>query len=121
MAISLFAIALLSAFPAIVNGFSFNLTSIPKQCQNLSIAITGSGTPPYSAVIVPYGPTPLPNNIEVREVVYQSFVGDSTTLSVNIPWPENSQFVVVVSNPFCLKCDGTIASLDTTSLTDLLG
>ena|ERR1700692_1502059 len=85
-------------YPLIASGFSFTIDNTPKQCQNLSISITGSGQPPYRALILPYGPTPLPNNTEVRKIMDKPFSGDSTSLSFQLTYPENSQFVVVVSN-----------------------
>jgi hypothetical protein len=78
------------------SGFSFTINNTPQQCSNLNISVIGSGQPPYRAVIVPYGSTPLPNNIEVREVLDVPFT--STSTSFQLKYPENSQFVVVVSN-----------------------
>lgn len=80
------------------SGFSFTIDNTPQQCSNLNISIIGSGQPPYSAIIVPYGSTPLPNSIEAREVQDVSFIGASTSTNFQLLYPENSQFVVVVSN-----------------------
>ncbi|KIM74568.1 hypothetical protein PILCRDRAFT_14335 [Piloderma croceum F 1598] len=80
------------------SGFSFTIDNTPQQCSNLNISVIGSGQPPYSAVIVPYGSTPLANNIEVREVLDVAFIGASTSTSFQLNYPENSQFVVVVSD-----------------------
>jgi hypothetical protein len=85
---------------SLVSGFSFTFTSQPQQCSNLSLQITGSGTPPYSVLIIPYGPTPLPNNIEARTIVYQEFSGDSSSVSFQLKYPTSSQFVAVVSDLF---------------------
>jgi hypothetical protein len=87
----------LAFYPLIISGFSFSINNTPQQCQNLSISITGSGQPPYNAVILPFGPTPLSNNTEVRKILHLPFSGDSTSLSFQLTYPENSQFVVVVS------------------------
>jgi len=87
----------LAIFPRTASGFSFTINNTPQQCSNLDISITGSGQPPYRAVILPYGPTPLPNNVEVRQVLDVPFIGDSTSVSLKLTYPENSQFVVVVS------------------------
>lgn len=101
LAIPLLAVSLAtSLYPTIANAYSFSITNTPQQCQNLSISITGSGTPPYRAVIVPFGPSPLSNNVEVRKILDQNFTGSSTSLSFKFPYPENSQFVVVVSTLF---------------------
>ena len=77
------------------SGFSFTINNTPQQCSDLNISIVGSGQPPYSVVIVPYGLSPL-QNIEVRNVIVVPFSDTST--SFPLPYPENSQFVVVVSN-----------------------
>lgn len=80
------------------SAFSFSISNTPQQCQNLTLAITGSGgTPPYSAVVIPYGATTLPNNTEVRKILDEPFIGDTTTASFQLKYPENSQFVIVVS------------------------
>lgn len=97
----------LAIYPHIVSGFSFTINNTPQQCQNLSISITGSGQPPYSALILPYGPTPLPNNTEVRKILDENFSGDSTSLSFQLTYPENSQFVVVVSDSSGFGSGGT--------------
>lgn len=85
---------LLSA--SLVSGYSFDFTSQPEQCANLSLEISGSGKPPYSVLIIPYGPTPLPNNVEVRTIVFQQFPGDDASLSFQLKYPANSQFVAIV-------------------------
>jgi hypothetical protein len=82
------------------SGFSFTINNTPQQCSDLNLSIIGSGQPPYSAAIVPYGSTSLPNDVEVREVLDVPFSGVSTSTSFKLTYPENSQFVVVVSNPF---------------------
>jgi len=80
------------------SGFSFTINNTPQQRSNLNISIIGSGLPPYSAVIVPYGPTTLPNNVDVRTILDIPFGGISTSTSFKLTYPENSQFVVVVSD-----------------------
>ena len=82
---------------SLVSGYSFTFTSQPQQCTNLSLEISGSGTPPYSVLIIPYGPTPLANSVEVRTIVYQQFPGDASSVSFQLKYPTNSQFVAVVS------------------------
>ena len=78
------------------NAFTWEFTSQPSQCQNVSIAVMGSGQPPYSLLIVPTGPSPLPNNTEVRNVQNISFPGLSTSLTFQLNYPANSSFVAVV-------------------------
>lgn len=92
------AAATLAFYPILASGYSFNFGNTPQQCQNLTISITGSGgQAPYSALIVPFGASTLPNNTEVRRIQSMQFDGDSTTLSFQLKYPENSQFVMVVS------------------------
>ena len=79
------------------SAYTWQFTSQPLQCQNVSIAVQGSGQPPYSLLLIPSGPSLLPNNIEVRTIQNISFTGTSTTLSFNLNFPENSSFVAVVS------------------------
>jgi len=95
--------------PSFAAAFSFVLNTTPQQCQNLSVAITGNGgVPPYNILIIPFGPSPLPNNIEARRIVNIPFTGSSSTLSFQLDFPANSQFVAVVSTshpslgPFCI-------------------
>ena len=97
LAIPLLAISL-APYLRTSSAFSFTINNTPEQCTNLNISITGSGQPPYSAIVLPYGATPLSNNIEVREVIDVAFNGASTSTSFKLTYPENSQFVVVVSN-----------------------
>ncbi|KAF8439133.1 hypothetical protein L210DRAFT_3621871 [Boletus edulis BED1] len=96
---------LLSA--ALVSAYSFTFTSKPQQCANLSLQISGSGKPPYSVLIIPYGPSPLSNNVEVRTIVSQQFSGDDSSLSFQLKFPANSQFVAVVSDSSGFGSGGT--------------
>jgi hypothetical protein len=91
------SLPILLLFPLLVNAYTWQFTSQPRQCQNVSLSIQGSGgQPPYSVLIIPTGPSPLPNNTEVRSVLDIPFSGTSTTLSFNLNYPENSSFVAVV-------------------------
>src|ERR1700683_3090939 len=78
------------------SAFSFTLNNTPQQYSNLNISITGSGQPPYSAVIVPYITAP---STDTREVLVFPFNGVSTSVSFELTYPQNSQFVVAVSDP----------------------
>ena len=95
-----FSLALLSLFPLLANGYTWQFASQPRQCQNISVVIQGSGQPPYSLLIIPTGATPLPNNTEVRTIQDIPFSGSSTTLSFKLNYPENSSFVAVVRSYF---------------------
>lgn len=91
------SLTLILLFPLLVNAYTWQFTSQPRQCQNVSLAIDGSGgKPPYSLLIIPTGPSPLPNNTEVRSVLEIPFSGTSSTLSFKLNYPENSSFVAVV-------------------------
>ena len=86
------------SLPTFSAAYSWVFDSTPKQCSNVSIAIKGSdGQPPYRILIIPFGPTPLPNNTEVRRIIDHPFEGNSDTTSLAIDYPANSQFVAVVS------------------------
>jgi hypothetical protein len=89
----------LITLPTFSAAYSWVFNAPPQQCSNLSISITGSGVPPYRVLIIPFGATPLPNDTEVRHIVDHSF-GNSTSTSFAINYPENSQFVAVVSSFF---------------------
>lgn len=80
----------------LVSAFSFTIDNTPQQCANLSLSITGSdGTPPYNALILPFGGSPLPNSTEARRIIAQSF-GSGTSTSFKLNYPSDSQFIVVV-------------------------
>ena len=82
--------------PSLTAAYTFEFTSVPTQCQNVSFAIDGQGTPPYQILIIPVGPSTAPNNVEVRRVVDQTFPNNGTTVSFPLRFPANSQFVAVV-------------------------
>ena len=86
----------LLVLPSLTAAFSFNFDNTPRQCGDLSLSIVGSGKPPYSVLIVPFGPSTLPDNLEVRSIFTQNFTGDSTSTSFQLKYPEGSQFVAIV-------------------------
>ncbi|KAJ3575866.1 hypothetical protein NP233_g809 [Leucocoprinus birnbaumii] len=81
------------------NAYSWNLRSNPQQCQNMTIDLTGTGgQPPFRILIIPFGASPLPNNIEARKIQETVFAtGNQRNGSVMLNYPANSQFVAVVS------------------------
>lgn len=93
--------------PSLSFAYSFTFSSVPKQCADLSLSISGSGSPPYSLLIIPFGPTPLPNNIEARKITQQNFTGTSSSLTFQLKFPANSQFVAVVSDSSGFGSGGT--------------
>ncbi|OBZ67574.1 hypothetical protein A0H81_12403 [Grifola frondosa] len=100
---------LLAFLPSLALGYSFNIASTPRQCQNLTIDITGTGgQPPYSALIIPFGPSPLANAIEARRITTVSFNGtNATSATFELKYPENSQFVVIASDSSGFGTGGT--------------
>lgn len=97
MNMSILSLLLISIFP-LTNAYTWQFTSQPHQCQSLSLAVTGSGQPPYSLLIIPTGPSPLPNNTEVRTIQSIPFSGTSNTLTFQLNYPANSSFVAVASS-----------------------
>lgn len=86
----------------LASAYTWSFQSKPTQCEDLSIKISGSdGKPPYRVLIVPYGPSPLDNNIEARRIVAEEADGDSDTITFQLKYPENSQFVAVVRASLC--------------------
>ncbi|KAG8216791.1 hypothetical protein J3R82DRAFT_7038 [Butyriboletus roseoflavus] len=103
---------------SLVSGYSFTFTSQPQQCADLSLQISGSGEPPYSVLIIPYGPTPLPNNVEVRTIVYQQFPDNGSSYSFQLKFPATSQFVTVVSDNSGFGSGGTSVAATVTNSSD---
>ena len=76
-----------------IAGYSFEITATPTQCSPLSLRIiNGSGKPPYTALVVPFGPSPGPT--EQRKVFQQQFT--STDVNITTSYPSSSGFVVMV-------------------------
>jgi hypothetical protein len=98
-------------FPLLANAYTWQFTNQPRQCQTVSVAVEGSGQPPYSILLIPTGPTPLPNNTEVRTIQNINFTGSSTTLSFKLTYPENSSFVAVLSDSSGFGSGGASASV----------
>jgi len=110
------AITTLGAIPG-VDAYSWNFHSPPQQCGNLTIDITGSdGTPPFHMLIIPFGATPLPNNIEARKITEQVFPARSGSFQLN--YPANSQFVAVVSDAKGFGSGGTSVAAQVTESKD---
>ncbi|KAK2459885.1 hypothetical protein APHAL10511_008085 [Amanita phalloides] len=66
--------------------------------------------PPYNVLVIPYGPSPLSSNVEVRSIIDVSFKGNST-FEFPINYPANSKFVVVVSDATGFGSGGTSAAM----------
>lgn len=88
----------LIALPTLTTAYTWNFKTTPQQCSNLTIEISGAdGKPPYRVLILPFGPTPLGNNVEARRILDQPFSENSTSVSFKLNYPAHSQFVAVVS------------------------
>ncbi|KAF9057529.1 hypothetical protein BJ165DRAFT_1397783 [Panaeolus papilionaceus] len=87
---------LLLSSSSLVAGYTWTFKENPRQCSNLTINVEGDGgKPPYRVLIIPSGPTPLPNNIEARRIIDMPFPGNERQISFLLPYPENSLFVAV--------------------------
>lgn len=87
--------------PRLVRAYSWQFDGTPTQCSNVSLSITGSGgTAPYTMLMVPSGPSPL--SIEARRI--QQFTFDGTSLTFDVNYPENSEFIAVVRLLFSFLC-----------------
>lgn len=106
------AIMLLSSFTFVffpllftqsAQAYTWAFSNPPSQCGPLSVSITDGtdANPPFSLVIIPYGPTPL-FNVEVRMVQTATF-STSTDLNFTLKYPAASQLVAVVSNLLPLR------------------
>jgi len=104
--------------PALSNAYSWVFDKAPQQCSNVSISITGSGVPPYRVLVIPFGPTPLPNNTEVRKIIDYPFDGNSRTAIFPINYPADSQFVAVVSDSSGFGTVGTSVAAQVTASGD---
>ena len=85
-------LSLLSLFPFVV-GYTFDVIGQSAQCGQLSLQITrGNGSPPYTALIVPFGPPP--DTTEQRMIFTHQF--SDTTTSFSLPYPASSEFILMV-------------------------
>lgn len=97
--------------------YTWSFQDPPAQCSNLTINIangTDNGTPPFRIFIIPSGPSPLPNNTEVRKIMDVPFPDNQRQVTFSLPYPENSQFVAVVSASsvkFALLVSGATVAL----------
>ena len=97
MVLTLIASLGLSLLPQ-ANAYAWSFQQPPQQCTNLSIAVSGNdGQPPYRVLILPFGPSPLANNIEARKIMDVPFPSGQNRVQFQLNYPANSQFVAVVS------------------------
>ncbi|KAG6830374.1 hypothetical protein H0H92_001011 [Tricholoma furcatifolium] len=107
------------ALPALASAYTWSFDAPPQQCSNLTISVSGSdGKPPYRVLIVPFGPTPLQNNVEVRTIIDQPFPDGATSVSFPLNYPADSQFVAVVSDSTGFGSGGTSVAANVHSSSD---
>ncbi|VDB88919.1 unnamed protein product [Peniophora sp. CBMAI 1063] len=85
----------------------------PRSCETLSLQASG-GTPPYSFLMIPSGPSLLGGGgIEVRRVMNITFNDTDTTSHLNftLPYPANESFIGVVSDASGFGSGGVSASV----------
>ncbi|KAJ7754444.1 hypothetical protein B0H16DRAFT_1458948 [Mycena metata] len=111
------ALALVLGAPLLVDAaaYTWSFGAQPTQCGNVSISVSG-GSPPYEVLVVPYGSSPLPNNIEARKI--QAVQSSSANISFKLNFPANSQFVAVVSDSTGFGSGGTSVGVEVTSSSD---
>ncbi|KAG5340365.1 hypothetical protein E4T56_gene11564 [Termitomyces sp. T112] len=115
------SVALLSllAFPSLVTAYTWRFNSPPQQCSNLTISVSGSdGKPPYRVLILPFGPSPLANNVEARTIVDQPFPDGASSVSFKLNYPADSQFVAILSDSKSFGSGGTSVAVGVASSSD---
>ncbi|KAG6918356.1 hypothetical protein DXG01_015005 [Tephrocybe rancida] len=113
------ALLTLLAIPSLVTAYTWKFDSPPQQCSNLTVSVSGSdGKPPYRILLLPFGPSPLKNNIEARTIVDQPFPDGASTASFKLNYPANSQFVAVVSDASSFGSGGTSVAATVTTSSD---
>lgn len=100
----LFAIALHVLVLQVAQAFNFTFLTIPAQCEELSIQISG-GVPPYRLLIVPIGQLLTPP--EIRTIIDRNITG--TTDSFIFNYPAASRFVAMMSDATGIGTGGTSA------------
>ncbi|KIJ36298.1 hypothetical protein M422DRAFT_261251 [Sphaerobolus stellatus SS14] len=95
----------LLTLPTLALSYSFQLTSAPTQCGQLSLELTeGQGSPPYTALVVPFGANPTPDG-ERRRIFQHVFSGQTTNFTM--PYPANGGFVIALSDQNGIGTGGT--------------
>ncbi|KIJ32133.1 hypothetical protein M422DRAFT_213983 [Sphaerobolus stellatus SS14] len=97
--------AALLTLPTLALSYSFELTSAPTQCGQVNLKITnGQGSPPYTALVVPFGANPTPDG-EIRRI-FQHVFSEQTT-NFTMPYPANGGFVIALSDQNGIGTGGT--------------
>ncbi|KAF8967447.1 hypothetical protein BDZ97DRAFT_1916732 [Flammula alnicola] len=78
------SLSLFTLLPS-ANAYTWAFQNTPQQCGNLTVSISnsggGPGSPPYRILIIPFGPSPLANNIEARKIMDIPFMGMTSRCS----------------------------------------
>ncbi|KAJ7634795.1 hypothetical protein FB45DRAFT_909876 [Roridomyces roridus] len=112
-----YAATLVLAASPLASAYSWSFASAPTQCSNVTISVSG-GSPPFSVLIIPYGPSPLPNGLEARKIQDQPFPGSDSSVSFKLNFPQFSQFVAVVSDSTGFGSGGTSVGVEVASSSD---
>ncbi|CAE6420689.1 unnamed protein product [Rhizoctonia solani] len=100
----LFAFALHVLVLQVAQAFNFTFLTIPAQCEELSIQISG-GVPPYRLLIIPIGQLLTPP--EIRTIIDRNITGTSDSFIFN--YPAASRFVAMMSDATGIGTGGTSA------------
>lgn len=85
--------------------YTWSFEEAPSQCGQVTVAIAGNdGIPPFRILIVPFGPSLLPNGVEPRSVLDIPFSGNQSNVQFQLTYPENSHFVAVVRHDISSQC-----------------
>ncbi|KAG6896394.1 hypothetical protein C0992_008603 [Termitomyces sp. T32_za158] len=116
MSASLFSIF---AFLSLATAYTWKFDTPPQQCSNLTITVSGSdGKPPYRVLMIPFGPSPLANNIEARTIIDQPFPDGASSVSFKLNYPADSQFVAILSDAASFGSGGTSVAVGVASSSD---
>ena len=81
--------------------YTWSFEETASQCGQTTVAIAGGGgTPPFRLLVVPFGPSLLPNGVEPRSVLDIPFTGNQSNVQFQLTYPEGSHFVAVVRISF---------------------
>jgi hypothetical protein len=74
--------------------YSWDFDTLPAQCGTVTLTVSGGGTPPFRALVNPYG------HLDTYRPTLDLPFNTSTSLSFQLALPASSQFIVTVRAPF---------------------
>ena len=90
------------------HAYTWSFKEAPSQCGHLTVAIAGNdGIPPFHVLITPFGPSPLANVVETRQILDIPFTESQKEVQFQLTYPAGSQFVAVVSDASGFASGGT--------------